>query len=232
MKPGWRLLGVVAIAGAATGAWLGGPALGRRLDFFRIRRVEFVGMRYLAPAVALDALQLGPNASVFDDLVPYQRRVYALKGVQRVDVARRLPGTLVVRLSESVPVALAPAGRVMALMDSAGRILPFDPARAAPDLPIAERADERIGRLLRRMQQFHPALFARVTWAGRSRNDVVLVVDGRRLLFRPGASAEEMRAVTAVAEHLARNGRTYTELDGRFAGQVVVRGTAGRGPGA
>jgi hypothetical protein len=120
----------------------------------------------------------------------------------------------------------------MALMDSAGRILPFDPARAAPDLPIAERADERIGRLLRRVQQLDPALFARVTWAGRSRNDVVLVVDGRRLIFRPGASAEEMRAVTAVAKDLARKGRSYTELDGRFAGQVVVRGTTGRGPGA
>ena len=47
-----------------------------------------------------------------------------------------------------------------------------------------------------------------------------------------GASAEEMRAVTAVAKDLARKGRSYTELDGRFAGQVVVRGTTGRGPGA
>jgi len=232
MKPGWYVLGALGLVGAGAGIWTGAPALGKRLEFFRIRRVEFVGMRYLAPAVALDALRLGPAASVFDDLEPLQRRVYALKGVQRVEVARRLPGTLVVRLSESVPVALAPAGRVMALMDSAGRILPFDPARAAPDLPIAERADERIGRLLRRVQRFDPALFGRVTWAGRSRNDVVLVADGRRLLFRPGASAEEMRAVTAVAADLARKGRGYSELDGRFAGQVVVRGISGRGPGA
>ena len=232
MKPGWYLAGALAMAGAVAGAWAGSPALGKRLEFFRVRRVEFVGMRYLAPAVALDAMRLEPSASVFDDLEPLRRRVYALKGVQRVEVARRLPGTLVVRLSESVPVALAPAGGVMALMDSAGRILPFDPARAAPDLPIAERADERIGRLLRRVQLFDPALFGRVTWAGRSRNDVVLVADGRRLLFRPGASAEEMRAVTAVAADLARKGRGYTELDGRFTGQVVVRGMTAREPGA
>jgi hypothetical protein len=33
-----------------------------------------------------------------------------------------------------------------------------------------------------------------------------------------------MRAVTAVAQDLVRKGERYTELDGRFAGYVVVRG--------
>ena len=39
-------------------------------------------------------------------------------------------------------------------------------------------------------------------------------------------TAEVLRSVTAVAEELARQGRSYAELDGRFARQVVVRGLA------
>jgi hypothetical protein len=52
---------------------------------------------------------------------------------------------------------------------------------------------------------------------------VVLEAGGRRLWFRPDATSEEMHAVMAVAQDLARKGRSYAELDGRFAGQVVVR---------
>ena len=52
---------------------------------------------------------------------------------------------------------------------------------------------------------------------------MVVELDGRRLWFGPAATAEDIRAVTAVAEDLARQGRNYGELDGRFAGQVVVR---------
>jgi hypothetical protein len=63
-----------------------------------------------------------------------------------------------------------------------------------------------------------------VSTAARAGDDVVLVVDGRRLLFRPDASLEEMRAVTAVGQDLVRKGQRYAELDGRFAGYVVVRG--------
>ena len=48
-------------------------------------------------------------------------------------------------------------------------------------------------------------------------------VAGRWLWFDPQLTAEDIRAVTAVEQALARQGRPYAELDGRFAGQVVVR---------
>ncbi len=214
-------LGGAVLAGAL---WLGGPGLGRRMEFFRIRRVEFAGMHHLKPAVALPVLGLGRDASIFDNLEPIEARAARIGGVQRADVGRRFPGTLVVRIRETPPVALVPRGRRLALMDSAGRVLPYDPAHSAPDLPIAATADARVGALLRRMQRQDPALFGRVSTAARAGDDVVLVVDGRRLLFRPDASVEEMRAVTAVAQDLVRKGERYTELDGRFAGYVVVRG--------
>jgi hypothetical protein len=48
-------------------------------------------------------------------------------------------------------------------------------------------------------------------------------VGGRWYWFDPGLTAEDIRAVTAVEQALARQGRTFRELDGRFDGQVVVR---------
>ena len=209
---------------AALALWTGGPWLGRRVEFFRIRRVEFVGMRYLSPEATAVALRLPPGASVFDDLAPLARRATQVPGILHAEAGRRIPGTLVVRIRERQPVALTPRGGRLALMDSAGRVLPYDPARSATDLPIAARPDARVGGLLRRVQMLDPALFARVATADRAGDDVVLVVDGRRMLFRPDASAEEMGAVMAVAQDLARKGQAYAELDGRFAGYVIVRG--------
>jgi hypothetical protein len=58
------------------------------------------------------------------------------------------------------------------------------------------------------------------------RDDVLLDVDGRRFWFGPAVTAEDIRAVMAVARDLARQGRNYQELDGRYAGQVIVRAGA------
>lgn len=222
MNRGWLVAGAVAVG---LGVSFGGPALGRQLEFFRVRRVEFVGMRYQKPSAALAALELQRTASVFDNLDLLARRAARIPGVEQAEVERRFPGTLIVRVRESAPVALVPRARGrLALMDSAGRVLPFDPAYSAPDLPIVARVEARVGQLLRRMQQVDPALFARVATAARLGNDVALIVDGRRVLLRSDASAEEMRAVMAVAQDLARKGEAYAELDGRYSGYVVVRG--------
>lgn len=222
MRRRWILLG--AVAGLAV-LWVGVPAAGRRMEFFRVRRVEFAGMRYQKPATALAALDLPRTLSLFDDLKPVSRRAAGIPGIEQVEVARRFPGTLIIRVREATPVALVPRARGrLALMDSEGRVLPFDPAWSAPDLPVVPNVEARVGRLLGRMQALDPALFARVATAARTGGDVSLVVDGRRVLLRPDASAEEMRAVMAVAQDLARKGESYTELDGRYSGYVVVRG--------
>ena len=111
----------------------------------------------------------------------------------------------------------------MTLVDERGRALPFDPAVSAPDLPIVARPDSGVAELLARVREVDPGLFAQISMATRIRKDVVLQVDSRKFWFRPNASAEAILAVTAVAADLARKGRAYSELDGRFAGQVVVR---------
>jgi cell division septal protein FtsQ len=220
-RPGWKLLGGATLAVAV---WLAGPAVGRRLEFFRVRRIELAGLHYLEPRAVLDALRLPKRTSVFDDLAPYERRAAALPGAAKVTVRRRLPGTLRVEVTETVPVALAATARGVVMIDAQGRVLPYEPARTAPDLPVATTADSMVAGLLGRMMELDPASYAQVSAAWRQQDDIVLEVGGRRLLFRADASAEEMRAVMAVAQDLAKQNRSYRELDGRFAGQVVVRG--------
>ncbi|MEO8090655.1 MAG: FtsQ-type POTRA domain-containing protein [Gemmatimonadales bacterium] len=219
---GLQLLGAL-LAGALV--WLGAPEILGRLDFFRIRRVEIAGLQYLPAAKVIAALELGSEASVFDDLSAAGGQVRALPGVTSALVRRRLPGTIEIILEEAVPVALTPRPGGMALLDSGGKVLPFDPAASAPDLPVAASADRRVARVLASVQEHDPVLFARVQTAWRVQDDVLLEVDGRRFWFGPNVTAEDIRAVMAVAQDLARQGRKYHELDGRYAGQVVVRWT-------
>jgi cell division septal protein FtsQ len=215
-----QLVGSLSILGVI---WYAGPRLLRRLEFFRIRRVEIVGLQYLAATKVMAALELDSRSSVFDDLVGASRRLRAVPGVESAELRRRLPGTLEIVLQEAVPVALAPGTSGMALLDSSGKVLPFDPAASAPDLPVAATPDRVVARVLASVLMNDPVLFARIRAAWRAQEGVILDLDGRRLWFSPAVTAEDIRAVMAVAQDLARQGRNYQELDGRFAGQVVVR---------
>jgi cell division septal protein FtsQ len=218
-----RALQVLGTLVAAALLWYGAPQLLRRFEFFRIRRVEIAGLQYLAPSKVIAALELDARSSVFDDLLAAGSGVRALPGVQSAVVRRRLPGTLEIVLEEAIPVALAPRNRGLALLDSSGQVLPFDPAASAPDLPIAGSADRVVARVLAKVREHDPLLFGRIGAAWRVQDDVVLDLDGRRLWLGSAVTAEDIRAVMAVARDLARQGRKYQELDGRFAGQVIVR---------
>lgn len=225
-RPGWRTAAMVTGAAIAlTIVWFGAPRVLNRLEFFRIRRIEVSGATHHTPRGIVDALMLGRRSSVFDDLDAMQRRIARLPAIESADVGRRLPGTLVVNVIETEPVALAPQRNgTLVPIDLAGRPLPYDPAEAPPDLPIATSPDSLLARVLGVVRDTDPSLFARVTTGAMARDDVVLETEGRRLWFTGDATADEVRAVIAVAEDLARRGRDWRELDGRFAGQVVVRG--------
>jgi cell division protein FtsQ len=220
LKRGWVVLAAL-VGGAAL--WFGGPAVLRQVDFFRVRRVELQGLQYLESAKVIASARLTPTTSVFDDLDAIARRVRALPGVQDAEVGRRLPGTLRIRLAEAEPVALAPKGDRLAMVDARGTVLPFDPLASAPSLPVLIGGGALVAGALARARDYDPGLFARIDAAWRVGPDVVFEVAGRWLWFDPQLTAEDIRAVTAVEQALARQGRPYAELDGRFAGQVVVR---------
>ena len=173
----------------------------------------------------IGALKLPPTASVFDEPAPLVRRLVAMPGVTSAEIGRRLPGTLRVELRRGRPGGAGEPRRRACLLDARGRVLPYDPLRSAPDLPYAANGDAVVTGVLARVRDFDPDLFARIGAAWRVGPDVVLEVGGRRLWFGAQVSAEDIRAVMAVEQALARSGRPYQELDGRFAGQVIVRRT-------
>ena len=208
-------------------ATLIGPRLLRGLGFFRVRRVEIAGLQYLAPAKLMSAIGLSPTASVFDDPAPLARRALAVPGVKSAVIRRRMPGTLQIAVEEAVPVALAPRNGGLSLLDARGKVLPFDPLTSAPDLPLAVGGDGIVAGVLAKVRDYAPDLFARVSEGWRVGPDVVLDVEGRRFWFSAQVSAEDIRAVMAVEQTLARQGRPFQELDGRYAGQVIVRGWRG-----
>ncbi len=216
---------LVALGGAAV--WFGGPALLRHVSFFRVRRVELVGVTSSKPDVVVRAMRLPARGNVFDDLRPYAARVLALPGIRSAEIHRRLPGTLVVVVREAPAVALAPREGRLAMVGRNGKFLAFDPAVSAPDLPLVDKPDPVVAKVLGRLQDIDPELFSRVTTASQVRGDVVLDLGGRRLWLRPDVTAEDIRAVTAAEQVLGRQGRAWAELDGRFEGQVVVRWRAG-----
>ncbi len=219
-RPGWKVLGGLGLAALLA---FGGPPILRQLDFFRVRRIEIRGVENLAPSTLIEALGLGREANLFDPLGPLVEKARAVPGIVAVQAGRRLPGTLVFTLQEAPAVALVPQGERLRLVGEDGRILPFDPTAAGPDLPVARAADSLVTRLLGRHRDSDATLSGQVTEAERVGRDVVLTAGGRRFWFRPGAEAETFEAVQAVARDLAAKGRAWAALDARFAGMVVVR---------
>jgi cell division septal protein FtsQ len=226
-----RLRRILIGLGLVLAAWIVMPHLLRHVGFFRVRQIELVGVRYMAPAAVIGALRLAPDASVFDDPDPLTTRLRALPGVADARIVRRLPGALKVIVREVEPVALVPGGGggPLTVVDGTGRALPYDPSRGALDLPVAATADSALAGMLALVQSVDPTLFEEITAARASHGDIVLQLGARRVLLEHDAGPEIIRAVVLVANDLASRSRAYAELDARYAGQIVVRRTAGGG---
>jgi cell division septal protein FtsQ len=219
------LAALVTVGGALL--FVATPRLLRRLEFFRVRQVELVGIRHLAPDAVIAALQLAPHASVFDDLERLTARVQALHGVADAKVVRRLPAALKVMVREVEPVALVPGARGLTAVDADGRTLPFEPERSGLDVPVAAEADAQV---VARIRAVDPALFQDITTArAAARRDAVLELGKRRVLLARDAGPDVIESIALVAQDLAARGRPYAELDARYAGQIVVRRRAGGG---
>src|SRR2546428_321579 len=121
----------------------------------------------------------------------------------------RPPGALQVIVREVAPVALVrgPRGSLVAV-DGEGRTLPFDPTRAALDLPIAASGDAGVAAQLALIQSVDPALFQTITAARVvARGDVLLESGARRVLGRRDAGLEVIRRGVTVAQEPAAKGR-------------------------
>ena len=217
-------IGLVAVVGgASTAPWWGRRVL-RDMRYFRVRTVAVEGTHYVSPRTVVARLRVDTTASVWDDLDVFRARVAGLAGIRSVVVGRSLPGTLVVRVTEAVPVALAPMPGGLQAVDTSGHVLPLDPARADVDLPVVARPDPQVLRLLAGVRAVAPALFARISAVRRDgAEDLIVTFPDGVVRARVDATPERLADTGPVRADLARRGLAYAELDLRYRDQVVAR---------
>lgn len=214
------LLALAPLAVAAVGGWW----LLRQVPFFRVRQVELEGLRYLAPEQVLGSLRLASDQNLFDPLGPIERRVRGVPGVVGVRAERELPGSLRLVIVEQPAIAFVVGPDRLVPVDARGRVLPYDPAASALDLPVLEKPDSAVLAVLDLTRQVDSALYREVQTAGRNRDGSIwLELVGWRVLLGLAATAADVRAVAIVSRELAASGRRQGELDGRYSGWVIAR---------
>jgi cell division protein FtsQ len=220
----WRVMAAIAAMLAAFLAPWWSPPLLARLTFFRVRRVEVNGTHYIQADDIYRRLRIDSTMSVWDDPRPLEARVANYPGVRSATIERKLPGTLVVRISENVPVAFVPSAGGLRATDADGRLLPLDPSRVDVDLPVLERVDTALVRLLADVQGANPSLFGRINAARRGTGDeLTFSLPGVTVRARANVTAARLTDIIPVEQDLARRGARPTELDLRFRDQVIAR---------
>jgi cell division septal protein FtsQ len=242
-KPGWKVLGVLFLAGLIMAAGWGVRAGARRMAFFRVRSVEIRGVRYLQPAEVLARLHADTLMSLWDDLEPLRQRVLHHPQVSDVTITRRMPGTLVVTVQENQPVALIQSSTGLLPYDSLGRQLPIDPARVNLDLPIVATRDPVLLKLVGAIRSAEPRVYGRLEEVRRTgRDEALLTLSHRsgdnglsetdtlsgngsilRVRIPIGLSVERLAGIFPVENDLARRHAHVEELDLRYRDQVIAR---------
>lgn len=216
------LFGIAALLALTSLLWA--PLLMRRMEFFRVRRVEIVGARYLSPSDILARLHVDTTASVWDPTSPLVARIAAHPEIQSVAIHRKLPGTLVVTVTERVPVALVPTSGGLRAYDDRGAQLPIDPTRVTVDAPVLAQRDLPLLRLLGAMRTGMPALYRRVNAVRRTGpSDLLLELAGEPVRVMQNVSLDRLADIDPVEADLKKRQLRVTELDLRFRDQVIAR---------
>jgi cell division septal protein FtsQ len=232
---------VLFLVGLIMAAGYGVRAAGREMAFFRIRKVEIRGAKYLSTNEILTRLKVDTLASLWDDLEPYRQRVRNHPQVADVRVSRRLPGTLVVSIRENPPVALIQTAGGLLPYDSLGKQLPIDPSRTSLDLPIVATGDPVLLKLVGAIRAAEPRVFSRIEEVRRTGRDEILLTLSRspdsteratspttvprtiRVRVPVGLSADRLADIFPVESDLARRQLHVSELDLRYRDQVIAR---------
>lgn len=138
----------VVVAAGATGVLspLWGPLVLRNVPIFGVEDVRIVGAHFV-PEHAVRALAaFGPEASVWDDMRPTERRLAEHPLILEARVRRAGVHRLDVVVREVRPVAFVSTPELVPL-DAGGQALPLDPTGRALDLPILLEATVVDGRV-------------------------------------------------------------------------------------
>jgi hypothetical protein len=184
---------------------------------FAVHRVEVIGLRHLSATAAVAASGITRTSSVFDNPAPWCAALLSHPLVAAVRIERRLPHTLVLHITETVPVAFARTPELRAI-DARGRILPADHAAEDMDLPVltfasrisadgraVDRRTLRVVKFLDVVRRTEPGLLGWVSEAGVYGNGV-------RLVLRSAKDADVLVASPPAADRLRELHLTLADL--------------------
>ena len=192
-----------------------------------VREVYVVGRSQTPRDNLIQALGVHEGDLILDvELAAARERLQALSWVREASVQRVLPGTIVVRIKERVPLALWQNERRFALIDGDGEVLTRDSLERFADLIVVVGPDApphaaELVALVRTQPELGRRVRAAVRVGGRRWN---LRLDGGVDVRLPETDAQ------AAWSRLARYQRKYgvlerdvAVLDLRFAEKVIVR---------
>jgi cell division protein FtsQ len=223
-KPGYRYLAGIIVAAVVLTAPRWGRATMHRMTYFHVRKLDIRGVRYLQPSDIVARLRVDTLRSIVDDITPLEARLKSHPQVADVHITRRFPGTLVVTITENMPVALVPRGDGLQPYDSAGRALPIDPSSTNLDLPVVTTPDRGALRLMGELRAADPRMFALISEVAPVGQDLVFTLNSSlRVRASAGVAPERFRDIFPVESDLARRNERAAELDIRYRDQVVAR---------
>jgi cell division protein FtsQ len=216
------LFGILALLVLSSPMWA--PLFMRRMTYFRVRRIEILGAHYVAPSDILSRLNVDTLASIWDPTKPLAARIATHPEIATAHVERKLPGTLVVQVTERVPVALVPASSGFLVYDERGVALPIDPTRVSVDVPVLSQRDTALLRLLGAMRERMPALYGRLSEVRRlGRGELLLQLRSVPVRAMQDVTLERLADIDPVEEDLVRRQVRVAEIDLRFRDQVIAR---------
>lgn len=231
---GLALLGAVAVLVRTMQPAHSVASLGDRIAAgvsFPVRSIVIEG-RSLTPESKLrEALAVSKGDKLLSvSLDAVRARVERLTWVQRATVERRLPGTLMVQITERHPFAVWQTGDKFVLIDRPGRVVAeLDPVRdaatfAALPLVVGAGAPDYAAVLLDQLAA-QPALRARVAAVVRvgERRWNLRLSNGVDVLLPEGAEAPAMTRLMELHTAQALLDRPVQALDLRLPDRLVVR---------
>jgi len=207
--------------------------------YFRLETIEVRGNRTLPAHLVQEAAGVAPGASLLRvDLRAVRARIEADPRVRTASVGRRLPDTLVVEVSERVPVALV-RGASDLIVDREGAVVGEHPIGVGPALPVITGVAAAAGQLTARGREDlaaglalldairavgFPALSAieRID-VGAPEEAVIIPLSGRPIVrVGRGSPRERLARWRLVAPDMASRWPELEYVDLRADGQVVA----------
>ena len=199
---------------------------------FAVKAIELAGVVH-SPRADLDRLTsryVGSNLFQVD-IASVQRDLRSISWIDRIEIEKKLPDTLRIRITERTPVALAFSESELRYVDEHGvSFAALSPAVGNPDLPLvsgAKGADlERCVALLRDVSRSDPQLYSRISEVKPVAPDAYALFDrelGAFVYAKRSELSSKWRTLHALAraEKLGHGSLVYADL--RFTDRIVIK---------